>query len=63
MELNLISFPSGIRLLYCVDSENYVVTDKATQTMRAEFLYLGKEDSIDNYMAVDINTPILDTKN
>lgn len=58
MNLQLISFPSGIRMVFCEDRENDVVTDKETQMMRSEFIYLGKEDSIDNYMAIDGNTPI-----
>ena len=58
MDLILIPFPSGIRFVYCRDNENYVVTDVETETMRAEFIYLGKDDSIDNYKAIDRNTPV-----
>lgn len=62
MDLQLISFPSGIRMVFCVDTQSNVVTDKDTQTMRAEFIYLGKDDSIDNYMAINRNTPLPDMK-
>ena len=58
MKLKMISFPSGIRMVFCEDTTNYVVTDIKTETMRAEFIYLGIEDSIDNYKAIDKNTPV-----
>ncbi len=58
MELKMLSFPSGIRMVFCEDTENFVVTDVETETMRAEFIYLGKDDSIDNYKAIDRNTPV-----
>ena len=58
MKLKMISFPSGIRMVFCEDTTNYVVTDIKTETMRAEFIYLGIEDSIDNYKVIDKNTPV-----
>lgn len=58
MELKMLSFPSGIRMVFCEDTTNYVVTDIKTETMRAEFIYLGKDDSIENYKAIDKNTPV-----
>lgn len=48
---------SGLRLLYAND-ENNVITDTESETLRAEQLYLGIGDSIDNYKEVDKNTPI-----
>ena len=38
-------------------SEGMVITDKATETMRAKVVYLGVEDSPENYMEIDENTP------
>lgn len=48
---------NGLRLL-CVDNENNVITDIESETLRAEQLYLGIGDSIDNYKEIDKNTPI-----
>jgi|GEM_PF-1542754 hypothetical protein len=48
---------NGLRLL-CVDDENNVITDIESETLRAEQLYLGISDSIDNYKEIDKNTPI-----
>ena len=55
---------NGLKLL-CVDDENNVITDIESETLRAEQLYLGIEDSIDNYKEIDKNTPvpILDVRN
>lgn len=39
-------------------SEGMVITDVATQTMRSKCVYLGSEDSADNYMEIDENTPL-----
>ena len=39
-------------------SEGMAITDKATQTMRAEFVFLGKEDSEDNYIEIPADTPL-----
>lgn len=58
MELKMLSFPSGIRMVFCEDTDNFVVTDIETESMRAEFIYLGKGDSIDNYKPIDRNTPL-----
>ena len=43
-----------------IPSEGMVLTDKLTETMRAEILYLGKEDSPENYKEIDKDTPIED---
>lgn len=48
---------NGLRLLYA-DDENNVITDIESETLRAESLYLGVGDSIDNYKEIDKNTPI-----
>lgn len=39
-------------------SEGMVITDVETETMRAPFVYLGKEDSPENYKEIDENTPL-----
>ena len=56
--LQVIPFISGVRLLTPLDTENNVITDVATETDRAEFMFLGKEDSPENYKAIDRNTPL-----
>ena len=38
-------------------SEGMVITDKATETMRAKLVYLGVNDSPENYMEINENTP------
>ena len=55
--LHIIPFFSGVRLLTPLDTTNNVITDVATETMRAAFMFLGKEDSPENYKAIDRNTP------
>ena len=39
-------------------SDGMVITDVATETMRAKTVYLGKEDNPENYKAIDRNTPL-----
>ena len=56
--LQVIPFASGIRLLMPIDTKNNVITDVATETDRAEFMFLGKEDIPENYKAIDRNTPL-----
>ena len=56
--LQIIPFVSGVRLLTPIDTVNNVVTDIATETERAEFMFLGVEDSPENYKAIDRNTPL-----
>lgn len=48
---------NGLRLL-CADDENNVITDIESETLRAERLYLGIGDSVDNYKEIDKNTPV-----
>ena len=56
--LQVIPFISGVRLLTPIDTVNNVITDIETETDRAEFMFLGKEDSPENYKAIDRNTPL-----
>ena len=56
--LQIIPFFSGVRLLTPIDTENNVITDVATETDRAEFMFLGKEDNPENYKAINRNTPL-----
>ena len=56
--LQVIPFISGVRLLTPIDTENNVITDVATETDRAEFMFLGIEDNAENYKAIDRNTPL-----
>ena len=56
--LQIIPFVSGVRLLTPIDTVNNVVTDIATETERAEFMFLGVEDNPENYKAIDRNTPL-----
>ncbi len=39
-------------------SNGMVITNKATETMRATEVYLGKEDSEDNYIEIPEDTPL-----
>lgn len=48
---------NGLKLL-CVDDENNVITDIESEILRAEQLYLGIGDSIDNYKEIDKNTSV-----
>ena len=34
-------------------SKGMILTDKETETMRAEVIYLGKEDSENNYIEIE----------
>ena len=56
--LHIKPFNSGRRLLTPIDTVNNVITDVATETDRAEFMFLGKEDNLENYKAIDRNTPL-----
>lgn len=49
---------NGLRILKPDNSDN-VITDIESETMRAEILYLGSSDSIDNYKEINKNTPII----
>lgn len=41
-------------------NQGMILTDKETETMRAEVIYLGKEDSENNYKEIETNIPIED---
>ena len=41
-----------------IPSDGMVLTDKLTETMRAEILYLGKEDSPENYKEIETDIPL-----
>ena len=56
--LQIIPFNSGVRLLTPIDTVNNVITDVATETDRAEFMFLGKEDNPEKYKSIDRNTPL-----
>ena len=41
-----------------IASDGMVITDIETETMRSKIVYLGKEDSEENYKEIDENTPL-----
>lgn len=49
---------NGLRILKPDNLDN-VITDVENETMRAEILYLGSSDSVDNYKEINKNTPII----
>lgn len=57
-DLQIMPFVSGVRILTPIDFINNIITDVATETYRAEFMFLGKEDNPENYKAIDRNTPL-----
>ena len=52
MELKMMTFPSGVRMIYPSDTSLYVVTDVKTETMAAEFVFLAVDDAIGNYKTI-----------
>ena len=52
MELKIMTFPSGVRMIYPSDTSSYVVTDVKTETMAAEFVFLAVDDSVGNYKTI-----------
>lgn len=52
MELKIMTFPSGVRMIYPSDTSLYVVTDVKTETMAAEFVFLAADDAIGNYKTI-----------
>lgn len=50
---------NGLRILM-PENKNNVMTDIDTETMRAQRLYLGKNDSVENYREIDKDTPLPD---
>lgn len=41
-----------------IASNNMVITDVKTRTMRAEVVYLGCEDNAENYIEIQADTPV-----
>ena len=48
---------------YVPDEAGYVITDKATETMRANPLYLGKEADENDYFDILDDTPVPEPEN
>ena len=55
----LLTEKNGLRILM-PENKNNVITDVDTETMRAQRLYLGKNDSAENYREIDKDTPLPD---
>lgn len=55
----ILTEKKGLRILM-PENKNNVITDVDTETMRAQRLYLGKNDSVENYREIDKNTPLPD---
>lgn len=55
----ILTEENGLRILL-PENKNNVITDVDTETMRAQRLYLGKNDSIENYKEIDKDTPLPD---
>lgn len=55
----LLTEKKGLRILM-PENKNNVITDVDTETMRAQRLYLGKNDSVENYREIDKDTPLPD---
>lgn len=51
-----------ISLQKLVASAGMVITDVATETMRAKVIYLGKNDITANYKEINENTPLPETE-
>lgn len=47
-----------VQLRRLTASEGMVITDKATETMRAKEIYLGKNEDENNFIEIDENTPL-----
>ena len=54
----MITQTETVILRKLIASEGMVITDVATETMRAPCIYLGKEDSEHNYKEIDKDTPL-----
>ena len=54
----MITKTQTVILRLFIASDGMVITDTATETMRAKTIYLGKEDSVKNYKEIDENTPL-----
>ena len=47
-----------VQLRRLTASEGMVITDLATQTMRAKEIYLGKSEDEHSFIEIDENTPL-----
>lgn len=52
---------NGLRILM-PENKNNVITDVDTETMRTQRIYLGKNDSVENYREIDKDTPLSDNE-
>lgn len=52
---------NGLRILM-PENKNNVITDVDTETMRTQRIYLGKNDSVENYREIDKDTPLPDNE-
>lgn len=55
----ILTEKNGLRILM-PENKNNVITDVDTETMRAQRLYLGKNDFVENYQEIDKDTPLPD---
>ena len=47
-----------VNLRELIADEGMVITDKETQTMRAKKVFLGKEESRENFLEISEDTPL-----
>lgn len=57
----ILTEKNGLRILM-PENKNNVITDVDTETMRAQQIYLGKNDSVENYQEIDKDTPLPDNE-
>lgn len=55
----ILTEKNGLRIL-TPENKNNVITDVDTEIMRAQRLYLGKNDSVENYREIDKDAPLPD---
>lgn len=55
----ILTEKNGLRILM-PENKNNVITDVDTEIMRAQRLYLGKNDSVENYREIDKDAPLPD---
>lgn len=47
-----------VQLRRLTAAEGMIITDKETQTLRSEEVYLGKDEDEQNFIEIDKNTPL-----
>lgn len=57
----ILTEKNGLRILM-PENKNNVITDVDTETMRTQRIYLGKNDSVENYREIDKDTPLPDNE-